>query len=207
MTTGNPHGIWEGSGVSFLVRIANDWEATMGMLNKTQVALALLLVSSQTLAERPPRPASVFASSQTIAVTPTRPSSTNESDQAPAMIRVATIVDRIEHDRQDIRVYEASRPLDLPWYSEMVIAVPRDRHSPLDSLQGSSVGLVQDEKPMGEWALYSNVVGMGDSGLSLADNVFRVRKVIVCTSRHAIELRMGGWVYRVKPGQVLLVLG
>jgi hypothetical protein len=59
-----------------------------------------------------------------------------------------------------------------------------------------------------EWALYSNVVAGGDAeGLSLADNVFRVRKVILCTSRHAIELRMGGWVYRVKPGQVLLVLG
>jgi hypothetical protein len=34
-----------------------------------------------------------------------------------------------------------------------------------------------------------------------------VRKVILCTSRRAIELRMGGWVYRLKPGQALLVLG
>jgi hypothetical protein len=77
----------------------------------------------------------------------------------------------------------------------------------LNFLQGSSVGLVRDEKSVNEWALYSNVVGVGDRGLTLADNVFRVRKVILCTSRHAIELHMGGWVYRVKPGQVLLVLG
>jgi len=124
------------------------------------------------------------------------------------MIRVATIVERIEHDRQDIRVYEASRPLNLPWFSEIAIAVPGDRRASLNFLQGSSVGLVRDEKSVNEWALYSNVVAMGDrDGLTLADNVFRVRKVILCTSRHAIELRMGGWVYRVKPGQVLLVLG
>jgi len=124
------------------------------------------------------------------------------------MSRVATIVERIEHDRQDIRVYEASRPLDLPWFSEIAIAVPGDRRASLNFLQGSSVGLVRDDKSVNEWALYSNVVAGGDAeGLSLADNVFRVRKVILCTSRHAIELRMGGWVYRVKPGQVLLVLG
>ena len=124
------------------------------------------------------------------------------------MIRVATIVDRIERDRQDIHVYEASRPLNLPWFSELAIAVPGDRHVPLDFLQGSSVGLVRDSKSMNEWALYSNVVAGGEpEGLTLADNIFRVRKVIVCTPRHAIELHMGGWVYRVKPGQVLLVLG
>ncbi len=162
----------------------------MGLLNKAQVALALLLVSSQTVAVAQPRPLS-----------------TAKSDQASSMIRVATIVDRIERDRQDIRVYEASRPLNLPWFNELAIAVPGDRHVPLDFLQGSSVGLVRDDKSVKEWALYSNVVAMGDRGLTLADNVFRVRKVIPCTSRHAIELRMGGWVYRVKPGQVLLVLG
>jgi len=162
----------------------------MGFLNKTQVALALLLVSSQT-----------------VAVVPPRPSSTAKTDQAPSMIRVATIVERIERDRKDIRVYEASQPVNLPWFSELAIAVPGDRHASLNFLQGSSVGLVRDEKSVNEWALYSNVVGVGDRGLTLADNVFRVRKVILCTSRHAIELHMGGWVYRVKPGQVLLVLG
>jgi len=160
----------------------------MGFLNKTQVALALLLASFQTLA-----------------VAQSRPSSTTNNDQTPSMIRVATIVDRIEHDRQDIQVYEASRPLNLPWFSELAIAVPGDRRAPLDSLQGNSVGLVRDNKSVREWALYSNVVA-GDRDV-LADNVFRVRKVIVCTPRHSIELHMGGWVYRVKPGQVVLVLG
>jgi hypothetical protein len=161
----------------------------MGFRN--QVALALLLASSQTLA-----------------VAQSRPSSPAESDQTSSMMRVATIVDRIEHDRQDIHVYEASRPLNLPWFSELAIAVPGDRHVPLEFLQGNSVGLVRDNKSVNEWALYSNVVaGGGREGLSLADNVFRVRKVIVCTPRHTIELHMGGWVYRVKPGQVLLVLG
>jgi hypothetical protein len=165
------------------------------MPSKTRVALALLYISCQTLA-----------------VAQSLPAPAAQSETGPSMLRVATIVDRIEHDRQDIRVYEASRPLELPWYSEMAIAVPRDRHASLESLQGSSVGLVRNDKSANEWALYSNVVAMGGgiegrTGLTLADNVFRVRKVIPCTPRHAIELRMGGWVYRVKPGQVLLVLG
>lgn len=166
----------------------------MGFLNKTQVALALLLASSQTLA---------FAQSP----------SASRCDGDSSMIRVATIVDRIEHDRRDIDVYEASRPITLPWFSELAIAVPGNRHVPLDCLQGTSVGLVRDDKSANEWALYSNMVGMvggkdtGDRALTLADNVFKVRKVILCTPGHALELHMGGWVYHVKPGQVLLVLG
>jgi hypothetical protein len=165
----------------------------MGFLNKSQVALALLLASSQTVA---------FAQSSA--------SSPAKCDGDSSMIRVATIVDRIEHDRRDIDVYEASRPTTLPWFSELAIAVPGDRHVPLDCLQGTSVGLVRDDKSANEWALYSNMVGMvggGDKGLTLAENVFKVRKVILCTPEHSLELRMGGWVYRVKPGQVLLVLG
>ena len=94
----------------------------MGFLNKTQVALALLL-----------------ASSQTVAVVPPRPSSTAKTDQASSMIRVATIVERIEHDRKDISVDEAGRPVHLPWFSELAIAVPGDRHAPLDCLQGGRV--------------------------------------------------------------------
>jgi hypothetical protein len=176
--------------VIFLARIANAREVTMGFLNRTQVALALLL-----------------ASSQTVAVAQPHPSSTAKCAQASSMIRVATIVDRIEHDRQDIDVYDESQPLNLPWFSELAIAVPGDRHLPLDCLQGKSVILVRDDKSVNVWALYSNEVAFGDEGLPLADNMFRVRKVILCTSRHAIELRMGGWVYRLKPGQVLLVLG
>lgn len=162
----------------------------MGFPNNTQAAVALLL-----------------ALGQSVAVAQLRPSSTAKCDQT-SMIRVATIVDRIEHDRKEIQLYEANRPLDLPWFSEIAVAVPGDDHVPLDCLQGSSVGLVRDDKSVNEWALYSNMVGMGDrDALTLADNVFKVRKVIPCTSAHAIELRMGGWVYRVKPGQVLLVLG
>ena len=163
----------------------------MGFLCKTQVALALLLASSQTLAFAQPRP-----------------SSTAKCAQASSMIRVATIVDRIERDRQDVHVYEAGQPVTLPWFSELAIAVPGDRHVPLDCLQGNSVILVRDDKSVNKWALYSNEVAMGQKEeLPLFDNIFRVRRVILCTSRHAVELRMGGWVYRLKPGQALLVLG
>lgn len=162
----------------------------MGFPNKPQLAVALLL-----------------ALGQSAAVAQLRPSFAAQCDKT-SMIRVATIIDRIEHDRQDIHLYEAGRPLDLPWFSEIAIAIPGDHHVPLDCLQGSSVGLVRDDKSVNEWALYSNMVGIGDrDALTLADNVFKVRKVVPCTSAHAIELRMGGWVYRVKPGQVLLVLG
>ena len=162
----------------------------MGFSNKTLVALALL-----------------FASAQVVAGPRSHPSSADKCDLSPSVITLATIVDRIERDRQDIHVYEASRRVDLPWFSELAIAVPGERHVPLDCLQGNSVILVRDDKSVNEWSLYSNEMAIGDEDLPLADNQFRVRKVILCTSRRAIELRMGGWVYRLKPGQALLVLG
>jgi len=162
----------------------------MGFSNKTQVALALL-----------------FVSAQAIAVPPSRPLSTDKCDLSPSMVRLATIVDRIEPDRQDIRVYESSRRIEIPWFSELAIAVPGERHEPLNCLQGHSVILVPDDNSANAWVLYSNEMAMREEDLPLADNQFRVRKVILCKSRHAIDLRMGGWVYHLKPGQALLVLG
>lgn len=162
----------------------------MGFHNKTQVAFALLIALSQALCFAQPRT-----------------SSTAKCAKASSMIRVATIVDRIERDRHDIQVYEGSRSLNLPWFSELAIAIPGDSHVPLECLQGSSVILVRDDKSVNEWALYSNVVAMGEGDLTLPDNMFRVRRVIVSTPRHVIELQNGGWLYRVKPGQALLVLG
>jgi hypothetical protein len=95
----------------------------------------------------------------------------------------------------------------LPWFTELAIATPIDRHVRWESLPGSSVGLIPTRKNAKEWELYTNVVGVGGDAMTLADNVFRLKKVIVCTPQHAVELRMDGWTYRLKSGQVLLVLG
>jgi len=135
------------------------------------------------------------------------PPSTTKADVGPAMIRVATVVERVERDGHDIRLYEGGRLLDLPWFSELALATPVNPGLRFDSLLGFSVGLVPAAKPPKQWALYTNVVGVGGDARTLADNVFRLKKVIVCTPQHAVEMRMDGWVYRLKAGQVLLVLG
>lgn len=166
----------------------------MKLLSKILVAFALLPGPLWTAAIAQPLPASSL-----------------KADTAPSMIRVATVAERIQRDRHDFRVYEANRLLSLPWFSELAVAVPVDPRLRLDSLLGNSVGLVPSQKSMKEWDLYSNVVGMGPTGryagLTLAENVFRVRKVILCTHQRVVELRMDGWVYRLKPGQALIVLG
>ncbi len=179
------------SEVSF--RLTPDSAGEVGMILVNQALPIFVLLS---------------ASVQTDAVGQGVPASTAKADSVFGMIRVGTIVERVEPGQRDIRVYEGSQPLDLPLFTELAVARPADPRVRLDALLGNSVGLVPPEKPMGEWTLYTNVVGVGGEGrLTLADNVFKVRKVIRCSRQHAVELRMDGWVYRVKPGQVVLVLG
>ncbi len=163
----------------------------MKLVNRTLAAFALLSASLRA----GPLAQPVRASGQ-------------KADTGSSMVHVATVIERVERDRRDIRVYEAGRLIDFPWFTELAVAIPVDPRGRLDSLLGGTVGLVATEKPLKEWSLFSNVVGIGGPDrLTLAENVFRVRKVIRCTPQHAVELRVDGWVYRMKPGQVLLVLG
>lgn len=142
---------------------------------------------------------------------------------------IATTTQRIDRDRAEIRVYRNGKPVELfPRFHELVTATPADHQKALDKLVGTSVTLVPSEKqaeqwnvitgvggvsgrPMitwkriaNQWDVFTGVGGVGD--LILADNIFKVRQVLLSSSKNLIEIHVDGQIHRLKPGQALLVL-
>ncbi len=120
---------------------------------------------------------------------------------------VATCTQRIEPDRLQIRVYAARRPVDLPSFTELLIATPVNRRAAIDKLERRSVGLVRSKTNAGRWDVYSDVFGPADGALALADNIFVVRRVLISSRQNPIVVRFDGQSRRLKPGEALLVLG
>jgi hypothetical protein len=139
----------------------------------------------------------------------------------PAAQLIATSTQRIDRDRTEVRVYRNGQPVELfTKFHELLAATPADRQMGLDRLVGKSVALVPSEKRADQWDIFAGVGGVGgDSGvgvfrgvdgvvggLVLADNIFRVRQVLLSSDKMPIEVRIDGQVHRLKPGQALLVL-
>jgi hypothetical protein len=55
-----------------------------------------------------------------------------------------------------------------------------------------------------QWDIFTRVGGVGD--LVLAGNIFKVRQVLLSSQKNLVEIRVDDQIYRLKPGQALLVL-
>jgi hypothetical protein len=55
-----------------------------------------------------------------------------------------------------------------------------------------------------QWDIYTGVGGVGE--LILADNIFKVRQVLLSSRKNPIEIRIDGQIHHLKPGQALLVM-
>jgi len=142
---------------------------------------------------------------------------------------IATSTQRINRDRVEIRVFQNGKPVELfPHFHELVAATPASRQQELDQLVGASVTLVPSEKQADQWDLFTGVggvsarptagarvkaqqwdifTGVGGVGeMVLADNIFKVRQVLLSSRKNPIEIHVDGQVHRLKPGQALLVL-
>ena len=120
---------------------------------------------------------------------------------------VATSTQRIDRDRAEVRVYRSGQPVELfPHFHELLTATPADHQKGigLDRLAGKSVTLVPSEKRADQWDIFTGVGGTGE--LTLADNIFKVRQVLLSSRRNPIEVRIDGQILRLKPGQALLVM-
>lgn len=170
---------------------------------------------------RPPRPLNELA----------RPEE-GTSERAPAGPTaqfIATSTQRIDRNRMEIRVYQSGKLVELfPRFHELVAATPTGRQGMLDKLVGTSVTLVPSEKQAEQWDVFTGVggvsaistagaklrphqwdifTGVGGVGeLVLADNIFKVRQVLLSSRKNPIEVHVDGQIHRLKPGQVLLVL-
>jgi len=137
---------------------------------------------------------------------------------------IATTTQRIDRDRGEIRVLQSGKPVELfPRFHELVTATPANRQTRLEELAGKSVALIPSEKRVtvasvagvsqsllpwstqaDHWDIFTGVGGVGE--LTLADNIFKVRQVLLCSRKNPIEVIADGQIHRLKPGQVLLVL-
>ncbi len=130
--------------------------------------------------------------------------------EGPGAQFVATSTQRIDRDRAEVRVYRSGQPVELfPHFHELLTATPADHQKgiELDGLAGRSVTLVPSEKRADQWDIFTGVGGAGGvDGLILADNIFKVRQVLLSSRKNPIEVRIDGQTHRLKPGQALLVM-
>jgi len=156
------------------------------------------LSSGQTRLRRPP---SLKEMTQARTYTP------EKTPVEPAAQFVATSTQRIDRDRAKVRVYRNGRLVELfSSFHELLTATPagRQKGTALNELVGRSVALVPSEKRADQWDIFRGVGGCCD--LVLADNIFKVRQVLLSSRQNPIEVRIDGQILRLKPGQALLVM-
>jgi hypothetical protein len=132
----------------------------------------------------------------------------------PGYQRLATVTRRIARDRLSVVVYQGGKRVQLPRFHELVIVKPMGPVESLDRLVQTHVILAPSNKRHGEWDVYGEpaddaylviTVSQMDP-LTLPDNVYRVRGVIVSSRKNPVEVHAGKALYKLKPGEVLLVL-
>ena len=125
----------------------------------------------------------------------------------PAAQFIATSTQRIDRDRAEVRVYRNGQRVELfPSFHELVTATSADHQKgiDLDGPAGKSVTLVPSEKRTDQWDIFRGVGGC--CVFVLADNIFKVRQVLLSSQENPIEVRIDGRIHRLKPGQALLVM-
>ena len=158
-----------------------------------------------TSGQRIPSPEALKREMQLRSLTPPGETVPEKAPVGPGAQFIATSTQRIDLGRADVRVYRSGRPVELfPSVHELLTATPADRQIGLDSLAGRSVALVPSAKRAEQWDIFTGVGGVGE--LILADNIFKVRQVLLSSRKNPIEVRIDGQIHRLKPGQVLLVL-
>jgi hypothetical protein len=132
----------------------------------------------------------------------------------PGYQRLATVTRRIDRDRLPVVVYQGGKRVQLPRFHELVIVKPMGPIESLDRLLQTHVILAPSNKRHGEWNVYGEpaddaylfmTVSQMDP-LALPANVYQVRGVIVSSRKNRVEVHAGKTVYRLKPGEALLIL-
>jgi hypothetical protein len=123
--------------------------------------------------------------------------------RGPHLVALAT--ERIDRDCREVRVFSARRPVELPRFHELLVARAGQEELELDKLTGHYVTIVPSRKVADLWEVYADT-GWG-VGPTLAGNVFCVKKILPSTSAKPLEVHVNGELYRLKSGEVLIVLG
>lgn len=146
---------------------------------------------------------------------------------------VGEIRQRVETDTLEVRVYQGKQLVELPSFTELFVVTPLSGPpQTIENLVGKSVAIAPSEKWPNRLEVYllRSEAALGrnghlvevayddpprkrvrsgasrEDGLELADNVFKVKQVLVSSRRRPVELKLDGQVIRLKPMDALLVL-
>lgn len=131
------------------------------------------------------------------------PQTKKDSPPPPHLVAIAT--ERIERRQQEVQVFRGNERVKLPRFTELLVARAADGADELDRLPDQHVAVVKSLKQAGRWEVHANVTSMGE--LTLPENIFAVKMVIVSSGRAPVEVHVNGKTLRLEPGQVILILG
>lgn len=130
----------------------------------------------------------------------------------PAFRRIAIGRQRISREKQTIAISRGSQDVVANYFTELVIAKIVDdfslraRKPDPQSLNGLTVCLARDAKFPDLWNIFPGGASDGEA-LILTENVFRIHQVVSSTEKDPVKVQVDGRVYRLEPGEVLLLLG
>jgi hypothetical protein len=124
----------------------------------------------------------------------------------PALQSIATGRQRISRGKQTIAISRGSQTVAVDYFTELVIARMTDDKTDLEKLSGVTVSLSRHINEREQWVVFRGGASDGET-LALPENVFRIQKVLSSTARDQVKVRIDGQVYRLEPGEVLLLLG
>jgi len=128
----------------------------------------------------------------------------------PAPQPVAIGKQRIARDKQAIEISCGNQSVTLDYFTELVVARMTDDKTQPEKLIGKTISLDRDPKQRDQWGLFvgGSAIGLrGGDSMILPGNVFRIQKVLRSTAKNQVKVQVDGQVYRLRPGEVLFVLG
>ena len=130
-----------------------------------------------------------------------------QAPPSPTPGPVAQVRQRIERDRLEIRVYQGKKLVPVAPFIELCVVKPlAGSPETMENLARRSVAIVRSEKQPERWEVYQDVWAGAGRELTLADNVFMVKQVLISSPRNPIELRLDEKVVTIEPGEAILVL-
>lgn len=139
----------------------------------------------------------------------------------PDYHRVAVATERIARGRLDVRIFQGTKLLHPPSFRELLVVTPVNHDRELNYLTKQSIVLVPSDKHKDQWNVYTEAVrtaarirpaafvqiSQREGWQVLADNVYKVRMVLVSTRQQPVVVQADGHQYRLKAGEALLALG
>jgi len=113
---------------------------------------------------------------------------------------------RLFRDSQTISISQGDQKITVEYFTELVVGNIIAQKLDPEKLEGDAITVMRDPKQKDRWTIFRGGPSGGKT-FTMPDNVFKVRKALTSTVQKPVKIQMDGRVYRLQPGEVLLLLG